>query len=106
MNPDMECPFCGGQPVPVPPTSLVQCVRCQITLTRDDWNTRIPKKDNTLSGTGLIIYCCKCAKQIISPGALLFSPPDKDSSCRKEHICEDCYVRIQYQGQDDGAKED
>lgn len=39
----LDCPFCGEQPVPVPPTSLVQCVHCQITLAKDDWNTRTVK---------------------------------------------------------------
>ena len=35
--------------------------------------------------------CDKCHNELEEFGAILFSPPDKDSKVKKFHICKDCY---------------
>jgi hypothetical protein len=40
---------------------------------------------------GLEIRCIRCAGFLTEPGALIFSPPDKDGFCNKFHYCTDCY---------------
>jgi hypothetical protein len=40
---------------------------------------------------GLEIQCVRCAGFLTEPGALIFSPPDKDGFCNKFHYCTSCY---------------
>jgi len=42
----------------------------------------------------LHINCARCDKEIEEPGALLFSPPDKDGKTIKTHFCVPCYKNI------------
>jgi hypothetical protein len=35
--------------------------------------------------------CDKCKKELDDFGALLFSPPDRESNVKKFHLCKDCY---------------
>jgi len=39
------------------------------------------------------IICDICRKEIVKPGALMFSPPDKNGFCQKFHICTECFDR-------------
>jgi hypothetical protein len=43
------------------------------------------------STIGLQIQCEKCGKILTRPGALIFSPPDMGSECKKTHLCSNCY---------------
>ena len=38
--------------------------------------------------------CDKCNKELLEPGAILLSPPDKKGWVRKYHICVGCYKEI------------
>lgn len=40
------------------------------------------------------IDCMICEEALTEPGALLFSPPDVWSACRKLHLCNDCYENV------------
>ena len=51
----------------------------------------------------LPIYCDRCDEELKTPGALLFSVPDRSNSCLKMHLCRDCYSEVRafvedYQG--------
>lgn len=37
--------------------------------------------------------CEMCGKEINEFGALVFSPPDKNNTVKKHHICKDCYKK-------------
>lgn len=43
---------------------------------------------------GLIVYCTHCSKQLVEPGALLFSPPNQDGLVEKHHFCIACFHKI------------
>ena len=36
---------------------------------------------------------CRCGKELNEPGAILWSPPDKEGKCVKTHICKECYEK-------------
>jgi hypothetical protein len=38
--------------------------------------------------------CDKCKKELQEFGAILFSPPDKESNVKKFHVCKECYQEI------------
>ena len=38
--------------------------------------------------------CDRCGKELTAFGALLFSPPDTESTVKKFHICIDCYGEL------------
>ncbi len=38
--------------------------------------------------------CDKCKKELTDFGAILLSPPDKNSKVKKFHLCKICYVKI------------
>ena len=38
--------------------------------------------------------CDFCKKELVDFGGLLFSPPNKENSVKKYHVCKDCYDRI------------
>jgi hypothetical protein len=38
--------------------------------------------------------CYRCKGELADFGAILLSPPDKDSNVRKFHICRECYDKI------------
>ena len=40
------------------------------------------------------VQCAGCQKELSLPGALLFSPPDMNSSCVKLHLCVTCFQPI------------
>ncbi len=42
----------------------------------------------------LQIKCDSCGNELDKPGALLFSPPFKDNTCVKFHICSKCYMDL------------
>lgn len=35
--------------------------------------------------------CDKCGDELVDFGAILFSPPDEESTVKKFHICKSCY---------------
>lgn len=37
------------------------------------------------------IECWLCGCSLPSQGALLFAPPSAISTCRKDHLCRECY---------------
>lgn len=39
--------------------------------------------------------CDKCGKELVVFGAILFSPPDEQSTVKKFHICEPCYDEME-----------
>jgi hypothetical protein len=39
----------------------------------------------------IAVTCSECGKEQTELGALLFSPPNENSSCHKAHVCVDCY---------------
>lgn len=39
--------------------------------------------------------CDFCGHELFNFGALLFSPPDKDSTVKKYHICAKCFSKIE-----------
>ena len=41
----------------------------------------------------LRIRCSMCKKLLTVPGALIFSPPDREGKTYKYHICYDCYFQ-------------
>ena len=42
----------------------------------------------------LKISCYVCGEELKKPGALLFSPPDKDGKCDKYHFCLKCFKAL------------
>lgn len=38
--------------------------------------------------------CDKCKKELKEFGAILLSPPDKNSKVKKFHFCKKCYQKI------------
>ena len=42
----------------------------------------------------LKIQCHHCGFVLKKPGALIFSPPNKDNLCEKFHFCAECYSSI------------
>ena len=42
--------------------------------------------------------CDRCKKELNDFGAILFSPPNKENSVKKFHICKDCYNKIKEEG--------
>lgn len=40
------------------------------------------------------VICDNCKKELNVPGALLFSPPDKNNIVKKFHLCTKCYEDI------------
>ena len=45
--------------------------------------------------SGLKINCDFCHKELTELGAILLSPPDKNSMVRKKHMCKNCFDRIE-----------
>ncbi len=43
---------------------------------------------------GLLIHCAHCSQLLTEPGALLFSPPDKNGKTEKHHFCIACFQKI------------
>lgn len=41
------------------------------------------------------IQCIDCGNDLQEPGALIFSPPDKNDFCQKLHLCVDCWEVLQ-----------
>ncbi len=39
--------------------------------------------------------CDQCKKELEDFGALLFSPPDKESRTKKFHICKNCFKKME-----------
>jgi hypothetical protein len=39
-------------------------------------------------------HCDKCKKELKEFGALLFSPPNKEGTVKKFHLCQDCYKEV------------
>ncbi len=50
----------------------------------------LPKKEIN----GMVFYCDVCDEQLTTPGALLFSPPNRKEMTKKFHICPKCYYNI------------
>jgi hypothetical protein len=40
------------------------------------------------------IECDACERELVKPGALLFSPPTKNNDCKKMHLCNVCYMDV------------
>ena len=38
--------------------------------------------------------CDKCKKELLEFGAILLSPPNKDGTVKKLHLCVECYTKI------------
>ena len=38
--------------------------------------------------------CNSCRKELDDFGAILFGPPDKNSTVKKFHLCKKCYQKI------------
>lgn len=38
--------------------------------------------------------CDKCGEELKDFGAILFSPPDKNSTVKKFHVCVGCYKKM------------
>ena len=43
---------------------------------------------------GIIVNCKLCRQQLMEPGAIVLSPPDKSGNCIKLHLCVDCWERF------------
>jgi len=39
--------------------------------------------------------CDKCGQELTDYGAIILSPPNKQSEVKKLHICQACYQQIQ-----------
>lgn len=39
-------------------------------------------------------YCDRCKKELKEFGGLLFSPPNKEGTVKKFHICKDCFKEV------------
>lgn len=39
--------------------------------------------------------CDKCGKELTEFGAIVLSPPNKNSEVKKFHICVECYKKIE-----------
>jgi len=51
-------------------------------------------------GQGARLPPCVCGKPQMKPGALLWSPPDKDGLCGKTHLCADeCWPKVRSYGE-------
>lgn len=40
------------------------------------------------------VICNRCEEEMDSPGALVFSPPDREGGCLKIHICRVCWGHV------------
>ncbi len=38
--------------------------------------------------------CDNCKRELDEFGAILLSPPGKDNTVKKHHLCKDCYLKI------------
>lgn len=38
--------------------------------------------------------CDMCGNELTAFGAILFSPPDQNSTVKKFHVCIDCYAQL------------
>ncbi len=56
-------------------------------------NKKKPVKNNTQGYTSKDT-CCLCGNILTQKGALLWSPPDKDSLCKKDYVCVECYKNL------------
>lgn len=45
-------------------------------------------------GMAITPKCDKCGEELVEFGAILFSPPDEESTVKKFHICKSCYKEI------------
>jgi hypothetical protein len=50
--------------------------------------------------TMILVVCSVCNQELNEPGALIFSPPDKDGKTKKDHVCVGCYKIIKEQFRD------
>jgi len=38
--------------------------------------------------------CDRCGKELIEFGAILFGPPDQNSTVKKYHLCTSCFTKL------------
>jgi hypothetical protein len=97
-NPDHECQYDsdGGS-----------CNKCGKTVTENLMNFKSPgvsvydggNPKPTTRPAGLDFKCNSCGRQLIEPGAILFSPPKETAGgetimCNKYHLCQECFELI------------